>query len=184
MSDLLQTKFNVDQVTAGSYFGAISVVSGISLPLVGLFVDKFGHISTIMVVANLLGLISNLMWVFLSNDCLQTESGCKSIVAVPIILMGIANGFFVGTAWNAMVYVVPRAKVGTAYGTAGSILGLMNSMGPVFLGWLHDHTKDVGFGYYYVNVVASWLSTFAVASAMFLYWYDLTKNEARLRINV
>lgn len=184
VSDLLQTKFDVDQVTAGSYFGAISVVSGMSLPFVGMFVDKFGHLSTLMIFANILGLASNLIWVFMSNDCLHTEAGCSSQVAVAIFLMGIANGFFVGTAWNAMAYVVPRNKVGTAYGTAGSVLGLMNSIGPVLLGWIHDKTMDVGYGYYYVTVFASWLSTVAVLSAMLLYVVDIKKNEARLRINV
>ena len=42
VSDLLQTKFQISSVEAGSYFGSVYFIAAIMLPVLGYVVDKFG----------------------------------------------------------------------------------------------------------------------------------------------
>lgn len=103
---MLQSKYKVTSVRAGELQGAVFLVAGVLLPLVGCFCDKYGHLSLIMIVASGFNLVANLWWIFLPDTCATSPNACVSSVVTPIVLMGLSYGFFAGTAWNALVYQV------------------------------------------------------------------------------
>lgn len=103
-SDMLQTKFNIASVRAGQLQGGINLIAGMFLPLIGLFVDRYGHLTLCMALAGVLNFIANFIWVVLPNDCATSVNNCTSLVALPATLMGLSYGIFAGTAWNSLVY--------------------------------------------------------------------------------
>lgn len=80
------------------------MVAGLLLPIVGLYCDRYGHLTLIMVIASFFNLAANFYWVYLPNTCATEENACIISVFVPIFMMGCSYGFFAGTAWNALVY--------------------------------------------------------------------------------
>lgn len=43
VSDLLQVKFRLDQVTAGALLAMIALISGLIMPIIGWFIDSYGY---------------------------------------------------------------------------------------------------------------------------------------------
>jgi len=73
LSDMLQVKFGIGEVTAGIYFGAISAVGGFSLLFVGIIADKYGKLGLIMVIASIFVFLSHIYWFFLTGEaCNET----------------------------------------------------------------------------------------------------------------
>ena len=64
---LLQSKFNLSSVEAGSCYGYMSIVAGIWLVLTGLFADSHGHLGLLTVFGTACALAGNLWWVLQSN---------------------------------------------------------------------------------------------------------------------
>ena len=113
---MLQVKYGIDFMVAGSLFGLIHLTAAAILPTVGNLVDTNGGISITMVIGSIIGLLTNLLWLLLpTQECLPNHT-CLDLVIFPIILSGIAYGLFAGTCWNGIFYLVERSKIGSALG--------------------------------------------------------------------
>lgn len=104
-SDLLQTKFKLSSIRAGELQGAVYLLAGLILPLVGYICDQYGRLPLLMLVAALFNLLANLGWVFTPDTCVVDDS-CTSKVIWAVTLMSLSYGIFAGTSWNALCYLV------------------------------------------------------------------------------
>jgi nitrate/nitrite transporter NarK len=182
-SDILQKKYAINSIQAGEYFGSVYLIAGLVLPLCGFVVDRCGRLALCMCCATLLNMIANLMWILLPAECAQTDS-CHELVFVPIVLMGVSYGFFAGSGWNAVVYLVDKDKVGTALGLCSSFQNLGVAIVPPIMGLIKDYNPDKDFGYYWVTRFSFINATIGLGFGLWLFIHDLKYNEGILNMNV
>ena len=182
-SDILQQKYGISAIQAGEYFGSVYLIAGLVLPLVGFLVDRCGRMALCMCCAALSCLLANLMWIFLPNECADSDT-CHGIVFIPIVMMGCSYGFFAGSAWNAIVYLVEKNKVGTALGICSSIMNLGIAIVPPMMGLIKDSSPDLDYGYYWVTRLSCVYASLGLGFCIWLYVYDLKYNGGILNMNV
>ena len=91
----------------------------------------------VQILAAVLALWANLWWMYYPNDCAELGV-CTNVVMTPIILMGLSYGLYAGTAWNSIIYLVPKNVIGTAVGIMSAILNIMLFTVPLMMGDLKD----------------------------------------------
>ena len=69
-SDMLQARFNLSSVDAGSCYGYLYLISGVWLVLTGMFGDAQGHLGVMQMFGAACALGANLWWVLHSNSCI------------------------------------------------------------------------------------------------------------------
>ena len=76
VTSMLNIKFGIDSITAGSLFGLIYLTCAVLLPFIGGYCDKYGGISLFMVMSALIGAASNILWLLIPyEECVQ-EGTC------------------------------------------------------------------------------------------------------------
>jgi len=100
------------------------------------------------------------------------------------MLSGVAYGLYAGTAWNGLIYLVERNKLGTAMGLTAALLNLTLSVLPALFGYVHDHTLDDDHGYMWPAALSTGFGCVSLVASLFNYCYDLYLNEGMLHINV
>jgi nitrate/nitrite transporter NarK len=68
VSNMLTTKFAVSPILAGSLFGLIHLTAAVLLPSIGNFVDRYGGITKCMVLSAVIGIVVNLLWLWLPAE--------------------------------------------------------------------------------------------------------------------
>ena len=117
--------------TAGGISSIIIFASMICAPFGGLFVDKFGKRASLMIIGSIILIPSHLVM------------GLTTIYPVaPMITLGIAFILVPAAMWPAIPLVVPKDKVGTAFGLTTMIQNIGLALFPMLNGFLKDKTGD------------------------------------------
>jgi MFS family permease len=109
-SSVLQTRFNFTEVGAGFFFTMPYVIAAIFSPITGLFVDRYGHRMTVIIVGSLFNVVSHIIELSLP-DCDQ----CWESI-LPLVLLGISYTTYAVVLWGSLPYMVEARLLGTAFG--------------------------------------------------------------------
>ncbi len=126
---LLQMDFGMSAARGGFYASLASMSTMLFTPLFGLFVDKKGRRSLIMILGSLL--------LFPAHTLLGTTNIHP---IVPFVLMGISFSLVPAALWPAVPILVREKYLGTAYGIIGWIQNIGLSVFPWLAGKLVDRT--------------------------------------------
>lgn len=80
----------------------IMIVSSALLPMVGLFIDKYGQRLRLLMAASIMAMLSHLLFQVVYP-------------IVPLIILGAAYGIFAGVLWPTVVFLVPKDKLVRGY---------------------------------------------------------------------
>jgi len=126
---LLQKQYGMDAGSAGQ---TTSIIAGVSLflsPAFGLAADKLGR---------------RVVFVFLGTALLA--GGFGAIAFIPLqsptpyyVVVGVAYALIPSALWPALPLVVPREKVGSAFGLAAALVNLTEMTSYQVAGYLADH---------------------------------------------
>lgn len=164
-SGFLQDRFGFSAVVAGSIMSISFFVSAFLSPFVGIFADKYGRRTEMMILANGLVLMFQCFWMWCGDGI-----GIGLIIAA-FVELGFAFAIYVTVFWSCISFVVKKDIVGTAYGLAYSVENLALSIIPVGIGLVQENThKDKG--YFWVNAVLAMLSVFGFIAATLVYQID------------
>ena len=122
-----QDAHGVSREHAGFLSGIITLFSMIFTPLFGLWVDRVGRRSLFMMFGSLL-----LVPVYL----VMAYSDLP--LWLPMAVMGVAFSLVPAVMWPSVAYLVPEAKLGTAYGLMTMIQNIGLSAFNVMIGWAND----------------------------------------------
>jgi len=182
-SDLLQTKFKLSCIQAGELQGAVYLLAGVMLPLVGYFCDKYGRLPLLMMIAGLFNFTANLCWVFIPDTCVEDQS-CTARVVWPVALMGLSYGIFAGTSWNALCYLVRQNQIGMTLGIASSLFNIFGAIFPPLMGKLQDETRSLDYGFYWVTRLSAFISLLGLLLCCTLYISEERKEQKNLSLSV
>ncbi|KAJ1568819.1 hypothetical protein HK096_005210, partial [Nowakowskiella sp. JEL0078] len=105
-TDFFQKKwYPGDTQKAGLVMSIPDLISAVGSPICGLFVDKYGHRSTVLPISALLLLLTH---------ALLNYTLLSPIIAMSI--MGISYSVFAAALWPCVSYLVGRHQIATAYG--------------------------------------------------------------------
>jgi MFS family permease len=122
-----QDAHGVSREHAGFLSSIITLFSMIFTPLFGLWVDRVGRRSLFMMFGSLL-LVPVYLIMAYSNLALW----------VPMAVMGVAFSLVPAVMWPSVAYLVPEAKLGTAYGLMTMIQNIGLFAFNVMIGWAND----------------------------------------------
>ena len=112
---------------AGFLNSILPISAMIATPLFGLFVDKFGKRSLLMMVGSIMLLPVYLMFVY-------TEFS----LFIPIAMMGLAFSLIPAVMWPSVAYIVKEKRLGTAY----AVMTLIQQVGVAGFNWMIGAAND------------------------------------------
>lgn len=148
INDLLCKVFQISSIEAGSYITLIYIISSICLPIVGLFIDKFGMRVYVIGLALSCFLVVHLLLAFI-------DIYIQFIFLLPICMCGVGFAFFGGSIWNSVSLLIPSELTGSSYGILVSLMNIMLVLSPIFYGEIHDKTINIRNGYFWAEIFLS-----------------------------
>lgn len=173
-SDLLQTKYHFDKITAGYLFGVPYIISACASPFLGLMIDKIGKRAFLCCLSSVI-LIIGFTTSMMMPDC----DRCYNEL-IPLIFTGFGYSIYAAAIWGSVPYVVPAKSVGTAFGLATSIQNIGLVVAPTIVGIIKDRTKTVGHGYFWVFAFFIGINLVGLLLNMSLYFIDINQNKGVL----
>ena len=131
-SDLLQTKYGFDKVTAGFLFGVPYIISAVSSPFIGAAIDKFGKRAFLVCLSSVILIIA-----YTASMMMPECHKCYNEV-YPLVLTGIGYSIYAAAIWGSVPYVVNPAQVGSAFGMATAIQNIGLVVAPTAVGYIKD----------------------------------------------
>ena len=169
-SDMLQTKYHFDKITAGLLFGVPYIISAIASPFLGFLVDKIGKRAFMMCVAS-----SILTMAFLISLMMPECDKCYMPV-YPLVITGFGYSVYAACIWSTIPYVVAPSTVGTAFGITTAIQNIGLVMAPTLVGTIKDKTKMIDHGFFWVQIFFIGLNIIGLSCNMYLYYIDIYYN--------
>ncbi len=154
----LQMKFGLSAAKGGQYTSYIMVASMIFTPLLGLFIDKFGHRGRIMIIGSLLLVPAHLLL------------GLTFVhPAVSFIILGISFSLVPAALWPAIPILVKEKFLGTAFG----IVAWIQMSGLTLFPWLAGKIVDLsGDDYTNMEIMFAMLGFVGLVFSVFLLRAD------------
>ncbi len=145
---------HVTREAGGDLVGMLTLFTMFGTPIFGLFVDKLGKRSLLMMLGSLLLIPVYLMMAYMRSASYVTvylpssADGHFAFVAhhlPPILLltmslMGIAFSLIPAVMWPSVAYLVEQSKLGTAYGLMTMIQNIGLAGFNLMVGWANDHS--------------------------------------------
>uniref|UniRef100_A0A7S3CJD5 Lysosomal dipeptide transporter MFSD1 n=1 Tax=Strombidium rassoulzadegani TaxID=1082188 RepID=A0A7S3CJD5_9SPIT len=173
-SDMLQTKYHFDKITAGFLFGVPYLISAVTSPFLGLLIDKVGKRAFLLCLSS-----SVLILAFASSMMMPECNQCYNQV-YPLVFTGLGYSVYAAAIWGSIPYVVAPSTVGTAFGITTAIQNIGLVFAPTLVGLIKDQTKHIDHGFFYVNVFFVLVNLFALLINMNLYYIDVYYNQGVL----
>ena len=171
---MLQTKYGFDKITAGYLFGVPYIISACASPFLGLLIDKFGKRAFLCCLSSVILIIA-----YTSSMMMPECHKCYNEM-YPLVLTGIGYSIYASAIWGSVPYVVEPHTVGTAFGLATAIQNIGLVLAPTLVGFIKDHTRSVGHGYYWVFAFFIAINVIGLCLNMSLYYIDLNNNNGVL----
>lgn len=173
-SDLLQSKYHFDKITAGYMFGVPYIISAILSPILGLAIDRLGKRALLICMSSVILIIAYYLSMVMP-ECYQ----CNSEI-YPLILVGVGYSIYAAAIWGSIPYIVKPHTVGTAFGLATAIQNIGLVISPTIVGLIKDRTKTVDHGYYFVNMYFIAINVIGLCLNISLYLIDIYENNSVL----
>ncbi|KAI9100660.1 major facilitator superfamily domain-containing protein [Phlyctochytrium arcticum] len=147
-----------DSQMAGTVMSIPDIVSAVGSPLCGLFIDYYGHRSTLLPIAGVLVLITHalLCWTTITP-----------IFAMSIL--GVAYSVFASALWTCVPYLVGSHQIATAYGLVAVALNMSLALFPLVVARIQNVYPD---SFEEVLMFFMALSVLAIALSCGLYISD------------
>ena len=173
-SNLLQTKYQFDNKTAGALFGVPYIISAVASPFLGLMIDKIGKRAFLCCLSSVVLIVAYATSLFMpACDKCYNE-------LIPLVLTGIGYSIYASAIWGSVPYVVPKKSVGSAFGLATAVQNIGLVLAPTLVGHIKDSTSHIGFGYTYVNILFIAINVVGLVLNGALYYIDVTYNDGVL----
>jgi len=107
------------------------VVSAVLSPLLGWYVDKYGHRMTICILGSVVMLLAHII-----QPCVPSYPHCDQCwySVIPLVLQGFSYTTYAVVLWGAFPYLVEARALGTAFGICTSAQNLATVVSPPLTG--------------------------------------------------
>lgn len=136
-----QQAHGLDRETAGMLSSLLPMAAIFATPLFGLWVDRVGRRAAFMAVGSLVMLPLFLMVTYLPAGPLIGLPGGVSVpltLLVVILLLGAVFSLIPAVMWPSVAYIVPAARLGSAYALMTFCQQLGWALVPIVIGKLND----------------------------------------------
>ena len=141
------------------------------MPVLGFMTDKFGNIIWFIIACGALRVIADLIQISLP----ECEDACWQSV-IPYVIYGISYAIFMGVNFTCVSYLVEPKKQSLAFGLITCFLNTGISIFPPFVGYIHDQTIDVGYGYFWIYMLFIFLSIISLCLKIGIKVWDQKKR--------
>ena len=145
-------------------------ISVVAMPLIGLFVDKFGKRMTIILIAGILNLMAH-VYSLVHPDCHQ----CWSSV-VPYVIYGLTNSVYNCIMFGAVVFLCKPYLTGTAFGVLACFQNIGTGIFPLIVSPIVDKTG----GYSYMDLTFIGVSLLSICLKLLVNSWDSRKRGGLL----
>jgi len=89
----LDIGISAKETISGHYISILFVITALALPLVGIFIDKYGQRLRILLLACLFSICSHILLLFVQNS-------------FPLVMLGLSYSLFGAAIWPIIPYIV------------------------------------------------------------------------------
>ena len=148
--------FNISKKLSGALMGTPFLMGAIFVPLLGIFVDKYGFRTELVLSSGLFLLASFILFIFMKPY-------------FPLIILGFGYSIFACILWPAISVVIKDKNfVGFAYGIATCLQNISMSINPMIIAEILVKYKN----YYYCLIFLSTTSAITILFSIYLYYIN------------
>jgi len=148
-SDLMNKRLGFNPELSGKYLSIVFILATIFSPIFGAMADRIGRrVMFLLGSFILLGFVH--VGVLTLSD--SEPNNPNSNILFPLIGIGIAFSAYAAIIWPSVSLVVEEKANGTAYGFVLAMQNLMLSIVPIVIGFIHDKTIEVSYGYFWTEI--------------------------------
>uniref|UniRef100_A0A7S3CLB5 Lysosomal dipeptide transporter MFSD1 n=1 Tax=Strombidium rassoulzadegani TaxID=1082188 RepID=A0A7S3CLB5_9SPIT len=164
-SKLLQDKYGFDKDMAGKLFSVPYLISAISSPFLGFFIDRIGRRALLISVSSVILITAySLSMVMPSCDQCYNEM-------YPLVLTGVGYSIYASAIWGSVPYTVLPQTVGSAFGICTAIQNIGLVVAPLIVAKIHENTTR-NFGYFWVCAFFVAINVVGLLLNLTLYYVD------------
>lgn len=158
--------FNISKNMAGTLMGMPFLMGGIFVPLLGVFVDKYGYRPEMVLSSGFFLLISFILFNFIEPY-------------FPIVLLGFGYSIFACVLWPAIsIAVLDKTVSGFGYGVATCLQNISMSINPMIIAQLLVKYKS----YFYCLIFLGIISILTILLSVYLYYINKAYYKKRLNL--
>ena len=158
--------FNISKNMAGTLMGMPFLMGAIFVPLLGVFVDKYGYRPEMVLSSGFFVLISFILFNFIEPY-------------FPIVLLGFGYSIFACVLWPAIsIAVLDKTASGFGYGVATCLQNISMSINPMIIAQLLVKYKS----YFYCLIFLGIISILKILLSVYLYYINKAYYKKRLNL--
>jgi len=169
-NDILCTLYGFTPQKAGEVLTVVYMVSAFLTPIIGIIIDKTGRRLNLLLFSLILLIVPHIML-----NVLTAESD-QIWVVLALFLIGVFFAIYAAVFWSCTPLIVSEHKQGIAFGIVYSSLNIVLVIASLFIGTIHDMTKDYKGGYEWCVNFMIFSLCFAVISVFVLMYFDRLKG--------
>ena len=148
--------FNISKKLSGTLMGTPFLMGAIFVPLLGVFVDKYGFRTELVLSGGFFLLTSFILFIFMKPY-------------FPLIILGFGYSIFACILWPAIsIAIKDKIIVGFAYGIATCLQNISMSINPMIIAEILVKYKN----YYYCLIFLSIISAINILFSIYLYYIN------------
>ena len=132
-TDIFVERFQLTSVLAGRLNSIPTTISVVLCPLLGVYIDMYGHTRRLLLVGSILLLIGHVVLAVFARRYQSTHM----FVSCEIVL-GLGMGVVQAALWPSLALSIPPHLVGTGMGIASAMANSAMVVFPLITGVLHD----------------------------------------------
>ena len=105
------------------------IVSAVFSPILGWYVDNYGHRMTIMLIGSLLIILAHAQQLVLTSHS-------RVFAFTSLFLSGLSYTTYAVVLWGSFPYIVEAHTLGTAFGFCTSLQNLGTVIAPIIMGFI------------------------------------------------
>jgi MFS family permease len=160
-------------------FGIPYIISAISAPFLGMFIDRYGKRAALCCLSSVI-----LICAYSMSMMMPQCDKCHNEV-YPLVATGIGYSIYASAIWGSVPYVVKPHTVGTAFGLTTAIQNVGLVVAPTIVGVIKDKTTTAmtaghGDKYHFVFAFFILINLIGLGLNLTLYYIDVTHNDSVL----
>ena len=175
VTEMMEEKYKISEDLSGTLFGVPYIISALTSPFLGYFIDKVGRRVLMVILATLFLLAAHILNMLLP----ECDSACY-VTLVPLVFVGVGYSLYAAALWGSIPYVVEAKTIATAFGLCTAIQNTGMAVAPLIGGIIKDATKEYVHGYYWLSFFWICMDCVGLLLNVWLYYEDIKHNNGTL----
>lgn len=175
-SSYFQSRFGYSVIESGRIISITFIISGLSCPIIGFFLDKYGRRIYFIMFSSLSITLTHCFF------ALIPDSNRPVLSILCMVLLGAGFSVYTAVIWSTVPFLVPHQASATAFGIQTACYNLALVIFPICIGSILDNYSSPK-NYFYTSLFFIALGVLGILSTLALYFVNKRADGSLIKSN-